>query len=131
METLTQQQQLHRVTTPLNEDEDALISTVKSDLAIPEEAWTSIDDDLFFPKDKVYKEGDELGIGRCVGTVQTSPEKVRRRARRAPGAKRRSTPRSSLRSLVCSLSVLLSFPAYPDNPNRYLLGATMLGRNKI
>jgi len=37
---------------------------------------TVIDDDLFFPKEKVFKEGDTVATGRCVGTVQTTPEKL-------------------------------------------------------
>ena len=43
---------------------------------IGHDAWTNIDDDLFFPKDKVHKDGETVGIVRCVGTVYTSPERL-------------------------------------------------------
>ena len=44
---------------------------------IPQNSWSSIDDDIFFPKDKTqYQDGEGKGIARCVGTVQTSPERL-------------------------------------------------------
>jgi len=43
---------------------------------IQQSSWSSISDDLFFPKDKVYKDGEQVGIARCIGTVQTSPERL-------------------------------------------------------
>jgi len=63
-------------TTPLNNFESSLISSVGNEISIPADAWTSITDDIFFKKDKVYKEGDQVGVGQCVGTVQATPEDV-------------------------------------------------------
>ena len=67
-----------RESTPiLTQLEVNTIEEIQSELGnIQQSSWTSLDDDLFFPKDKVYKEGEELTIGRCVGTVQTSPERL-------------------------------------------------------
>ena len=60
----------------LSEDEVEFFTQVEDELAVEEKQWTSIDNDLFFPKDKVYKDGSGVGIGRCVGVVQASPERV-------------------------------------------------------
>jgi len=58
----------------LNRKEIETLHYVQSELCnIQQSSWTSIDDDLFFPKDKVHKDGETVGIGRCMGTVQTSP----------------------------------------------------------
>ena len=43
---------------------------------IPESKWTAMSSDSFFKKDKVYVEGESVGIGRCIGVVQTSPERL-------------------------------------------------------
>ena len=60
----------------LSEDEVEAITQVEDELAVEENQWTSIDNDIFFPKDKVHKDGSSVGIGRCVGVVQASPERV-------------------------------------------------------
>jgi len=38
----------------------------------------ALDDDIFFPKDKIYLSKDDQvqGIGRCSGTIHTSPERL-------------------------------------------------------
>ena len=43
---------------------------------IPESKWAAMSSDSFFKKDKVYVEGESVGIGRCIGVVQTSPERL-------------------------------------------------------
>jgi len=43
---------------------------------IPVDAWTSIDDNTSFPKEKVHREGEQVGIARCIGIVQTTPERL-------------------------------------------------------
>ena len=60
----------------LSEDEVEAFNQVENELAVKEKQWTSIDNDLFFPKEKVYKEGSSVGIGRSIGIVQASPERV-------------------------------------------------------
>ena len=60
----------------LLKDEIEAFAEVEDELAVEENQWTSIDNDLFFPKDKVYKVGSSVGIGRCVGVVHASPERV-------------------------------------------------------
>ena len=57
--------------------ESVVVDEVRNELgSIPKSDWTPIDYNLFFPKAKVYKEGESVGIGRCVGTVHTSPERL-------------------------------------------------------
>jgi len=57
--------------------ENDTLQSVRGELeSIDEDAWSSIDDNILFPKDKVHKEGKSVGICSCVGTVQTSPEQV-------------------------------------------------------
>jgi len=60
------------------EAEADILATVQEELGnIPQSSWTSIDDDLFFPKDKAQlADGEGKGIGRCMGTVQTLPERL-------------------------------------------------------
>jgi len=53
-----------------------LTEKTQTELEIEEENWIPLDNDLFFPKDKVFQEGEQVGIGRCVGTVQVSPERL-------------------------------------------------------
>jgi len=43
---------------------------------IDQASWTSINVDLNFPKEKVHKEGETVGIACCIGTVQTTPERL-------------------------------------------------------
>ena len=45
-------------------------------LNVDESRWTRFDNDLFFPKDKVHKDESSVGIGRSVGVVHASPERV-------------------------------------------------------
>ena len=53
------------------------LDNVESELGnINQASWTGLDDDLFFPKEKVYKDGDQVGIGRCVGKIHTMPERA-------------------------------------------------------
>ena len=60
----------------LSQDETTTAHGVKRLLSIPENQWTRFDDNQRFPKDKVYKEGEQVGIARCIGVVQTSPERL-------------------------------------------------------
>ena len=60
----------------LSEDEVEAFTRIEDELAVEESQWACFDDDLFFPKDKVYKVGSSVGIGRSVGVVQASPERV-------------------------------------------------------
>jgi len=61
----------------LNDFENTTLLSVKHDLgSIPEKEWQPLDSHGRFPKDKHLKEGESIGIGRCVGTVQTTPERL-------------------------------------------------------
>ena len=60
----------------LSEDEVEAFTQVEDELTVEENQWASIDNDIFFPKDKVYKVGSSVGIGRCAGVVHASPERV-------------------------------------------------------
>jgi len=63
--------------TTLTQVDAEILSEVQDELGnINQTLWSSIDDDLFFPKDKVHKDGEQIVIGRCVGTVPTSPERL-------------------------------------------------------
>ena len=60
----------------LSYNEEKLFGEIEAELCtIGDTEWASIDDDVFFPKDKVIREGG-LGVGRIVGVVQTSPERM-------------------------------------------------------
>ena len=60
----------------LSEDEVEAFTRIEDELAVEENQWTCFDDDLFFPKYKVHKDGDSVGIGMSVGVVQAPPERV-------------------------------------------------------
>ena len=60
----------------LLKDEIEAFAQVEDELAVEENQWTSIDNDLFFPKDKVHKDGSSVGIGRSIGVLHASPERV-------------------------------------------------------
>ena len=58
-------------------NEEKVFTQVEEELTNVDEGWwTSIDDDLFFPKDKVHKDNSGVGIGRSIGVVHTSPERL-------------------------------------------------------
>ena len=62
----------------LTQKEAATVHGVQGELGnIYQASWTSIDEDLNFPKDKAQlKDGEGKGIARCVGIVQTTPERL-------------------------------------------------------
>jgi len=61
----------------LAQKEAATVHSVQGELGnIPQSSWSSIDEALNFPKDKVHKDGESVGIARCVSTVQTTPERL-------------------------------------------------------
>ena len=61
----------------LAQKEAFAIQDVQGDLGnIDQALWTSINVDLNFPKEKVHKDGETVGIARSVGTVQTTPERL-------------------------------------------------------
>jgi len=65
------------LTSDLPPSELSMYEDVQSELGnIDETSWTIIDDDIFFQKDKAHKDGDQIVIGRCVGTVQTRAERL-------------------------------------------------------
>ena len=55
--------------------EDKFISAVENDLSVgPDANWEVVDENLFFPKFMMFKDGSNIGIGKSTGVVQTSPE---------------------------------------------------------
>ena len=61
----------------LNSDEEKVFKYVEDELAnVKEKDWTSIDDDLFFPMEKSHKDSSSVGIGKSVGVVHASPERL-------------------------------------------------------
>jgi len=53
---------IQKLTTPT---EGVTLDNVRSKLGnIPRISWSSIDDNIFFPKDKVHKDGEQIGVGR-------------------------------------------------------------------
>ena len=63
---------------PLSPPDHFLANNISVTLAIPDREWTILDDDLFFLKDRIIKEGNgagkQGGIGSCKGVIHAEPE---------------------------------------------------------
>jgi len=78
--------------------EQKLLDSVESDLSnVNRGEWARLDNDIFFPKDKMYRDEDSIGTARCVGVVQASPEILLAWMYHVDSGKRQATRRFELR----------------------------------